>query len=54
MLLPDHLHFWWLTARTQAWYGGTRWSYGAALAVRTKGCLVAIAAPSRSPRVLSV
>ncbi|KAG8472036.1 hypothetical protein CXB51_036129 [Gossypium anomalum] len=35
-------------------YGGTRWSYGAVLAVRAKGCLVATAAPSRNPRVLSV
>ncbi|TYH97171.1 hypothetical protein ES332_A12G225900v1 [Gossypium tomentosum] len=32
---------------------GAWWSYDATLAVRTKGCLVATAAPSRNPRVLS-
>ncbi|KAG4176945.1 hypothetical protein ERO13_A11G276700v2 [Gossypium hirsutum] len=32
---------------------GAWWSYGAALAVRKKGCLVATTAPSRNPRVLS-
>ncbi|KAL1134605.1 hypothetical protein V6Z11_A12G114300 [Gossypium hirsutum] len=31
MLPPDHLHFWWLTARTQAWFhcGDSRTEGGA-------------------------